>query len=234
MLKKIFLLFLLGIIVTNLSCAAKKEEKKSTTVYSNLTSTGAADTSQNLSFTLTDVTECYYDSTSGLVRVFLGSNSTASPFLSIKIKGYQSTATTYTCTQAADNKQSVGSVGSYFDSCGVQFGVYSSAGGSTVNQYATYRDNTTVQLLNYSGSCSVSVTEVNPTIRGTVSCGTMIQSYYQGSPVNPINNSTTLSLSGDFYCTFGESTLTKLKSDYEDHTEMNEDSINSESSNNEY
>jgi hypothetical protein len=73
-----------------------------------------------------------------------------------------------------------------------------------------FRETTAVLPLDYTGTCSVTVTEVSPTIRGTVTCGQMIKSYSLGSPLNPVVNTTTLNLSADFYCTFGETTLTKM------------------------
>jgi hypothetical protein len=204
------ILTVLVLVVATSSCSnEKKKDAKSTTIYSNLTTAGATDTTQNLSYTLTDVTECYHDSTTGFVRVVLGSNSTLAPFLNIKIKGYSSTAKTYSCTQAANNSPSA--VGDLYDQCGVQIGLYNSTAGSSVNQYATFRETADLGNFNYGGTCSVTITEVSPTIRGTVSCTQMVQTHLESHVIYPITTPTTLNLSGDFYCTFGQSTLTKMQ-----------------------
>jgi hypothetical protein len=170
------------------------------TTYATLTTVSNPTSTQNTTVNLASVTSCTHDVNSGLVTVFIGTPT--SPFFSLKIKGYSLTnALTYTCTQTTDNQTTKSSVGSMYDSCGVHLGLYGNGTGGSLSQYSTFRDSVDVNLFTYSGTCTVNITEPSPVIRGTINCGQMIQSYFSGYPINPIDNSNYVNLSGNFHCT---------------------------------
>lgn len=211
--KKIIALFIISFSLITLINCSKKEKEDPETVYATLTTTNSSDTSQNVTLSLKSVATCTKDSNSSLVTVRLGSSGATAPFFALSIKGYNSTTPgTYTCTQASDNTGST--VGSdLYQSCAMQVGIYSDASGSTLNQYSMYRPVSGIGGFTYAGTCTVTLTDASPTIKGTVSCTRMVQSYLNGSVRNPTDSNLYVDLSGNFYCTFGSTTASELSED---------------------
>lgn len=121
--------------------------------------------------------------------------------LEVAVKGIKSIARTYTCTQASDNK-TLGSVGDFFDECGVSVAVPSSVRESNV--YRMYRSETEQNVeyaFSYAGECRVEMLEVSPVAKGKVSCTKMIQVTNAGTTRNPIEASKTADLTASFECT---------------------------------
>jgi hypothetical protein len=73
---------------------------------------------------------------------------------------------------------------------------------TTLNGYAMHRDATTVKPFNYSGACSIQITEASPATKGTITCNDMVQTQLEGAARNPIDTAVTADVTADFNCTF--------------------------------
>ena len=126
---------------------------------------------------------------------FTGANGVV---LDVKIKGFSTTANTYTCTQATDNGEDA--VGNKFDSCSVALTLADPE--SSVNRYAMHRDEDSDKPFTYGGTCTLTTTYEEPTINVNVACSDLIQTDLQGAPRNPIDESVTASITAGstFFC----------------------------------
>lgn len=200
--RSLILMVLLSPILS--SCGSKdKSDSNPAVVYGKITVKSVSGTDSG-SFELNSLTQCQRNVDTGRVDIVM-SQGAGKPGLTLAIKDYSASAKTYTCVQALDNQSSTTSVGGKFESCMVGVTVPStptSTTAATLNGYSMYRESTAVKPFNYSGSCSIQVTEASPSIKATVSCASMVQTLLEGATRNPIDVSVTADLTGEFNCTF--------------------------------
>ena len=176
-----------------------KDDTPATVVYGTLTTANSKTTTDNGTYQLTTADVCTRDVANGIVNVSLSQGS-GKPSLTLKIKNFSATPKKYTCTQAADNITQ-GSTGSLFDTCMVDAKVLSAAAATNLNGYSIYRDTATSLGFTYSGACTIDVTTAPPEAKGTVTCGSMIQTTLNGAARNPIDPAMTADISATFDCT---------------------------------
>jgi hypothetical protein len=152
-------------------------------------------------FELTALTSCRRNADSGRVDVSL-SQGAGKAGISFAIKDYQSSAKPYSCVQSSDNQNSATDLGGKFDSCMVAIAVPSTPSATTLNGYAMHRDAITVKPFNYSGECSIQVTEASPATKGTILCKSLVQTQLEGAARNPIDAAVTADVTAEFNCTF--------------------------------
>jgi hypothetical protein len=181
-----------------LGCGSTDEAALSTTTYSTVTVANSTESDENGELKLTKVESCTVDADTGRAD-FIWSNGTQKK-LTLAVKAFASTNKAYTCTQAADNSSALDSVGLKFDSCMVDLALPSVAQSGVNNIYGMHRANTSVKLFSYSDSCSITITSATGEIAGTLNCTGMIQTHLDGAPRNPVDESATMDLSGDFMC----------------------------------
>jgi hypothetical protein len=183
------------------SCGSKSDSKpQPVIVYGKMTVTTTSSTDAG-TFELTALSSCKRNADTGRVDVIM-SQGAGKPGLSFAIKDYSSTAKPYTCTQSLDNQSSTTDLGGKFESCMVAITVPSTATATTLNGYSMHRDALTVKPFNYSGACSIQVTEASPATKGTIVCSDMVQTQLEGLARNPIDTSTTADVTAEFNCTF--------------------------------
>src|SRR4051812_31049971 len=108
----------LGLGMTCLmSCGKKDKDEPAAVNYATLALANAATSTDNGPVNLTSVVACNKDVVSGFLNVELTSPSGT---LSVKIRDFKSTPAVYVCKQALDNNVNAGSVGSRYDTCGVE------------------------------------------------------------------------------------------------------------------
>ncbi|MCX6124459.1 MAG: hypothetical protein NTV34_06875 [Proteobacteria bacterium] len=192
-------LVIIGAPTIMIACGdGKSSDPAPVVTYATMTVSNATKTTDNGTLTLTTSTTCTKDATSDLLTVVL--SSTSGQNMSVTVKGFKSTASTYTCVQASTNQTDPVSVGSKYDTCGVSFHTLSAATGTALNGYAMYRDTVAIKPFTYAGTCSIAFTDTAPTVKGTVTCSKLLQTELDGSARNPIDTSMTADISGSFYC----------------------------------
>ncbi len=131
---------------------------------------------------------CTNSKDSGLLTaVFTGESQSR---LELRIKGFSSSKSAYTCAQSPDNRD--GDIGERFVECMVEFSVPDVQQGT--NTYAMSRGADTIKDFTYSKSCSISTQFSAPKLTFTVVCADMIQTYLQGAVRNPIDPAVTGSI----------------------------------------
>lgn len=189
------------LVLVSLRLSGCSDSQENGTVYGTLTLANSASSDNQSSLELNKRVSCKRDSNFGYLAVDL-KNMADNSQLVVQIKGFESTAKEYTCKQAADNT-TYGGVGGKFDGCSV-YAEVPSAGSSTVaNGYSMFRDEAIQSILDvftYQGSCKVSIVQVSPTVKGTVSCTKMVQTKYGGSYRNPILADKTADVTASFDC----------------------------------
>ena len=185
------ILLLMGLLLT--ACGDDDDDEQVPLVeYASLTVDASTDTEDG-TYPLTSVSSCTLNSDSGLfVASLTGANGSS---LSVRIKGFNTTGATYTCTQAAGNE--TGEVGQKFDQCSIELTIPDSSTGT--NTYAMFRDLPTDRDLSYAGSCTIVSTYENSRVSGEITCNGLIQTQLQGSPRNPIEPSVTASISASSF-----------------------------------
>ncbi len=185
------------------ACGSKDKSDSPTVVYGKIIVKSSSGTDSG-SYELTSLTQCQRNVDTGRVDIALSQGS-GKPGLTLAIKDYSASAKTYTCVQALDNQSSTTSVGGKFETCMAGVTVLSTptaTSAATLNGYSMYRETTGIKPFSYSGACSIQVTEGSPSIKGTVSCGSMVQTLLEGAARNPIDVTVTADLSAEFNCTF--------------------------------
>ena len=164
----------------------KEEEQVDVITYATLQVQAVAD-GEGGEIALTSAA-CVSDPDSGLFTAeFTGPDGSA---LSMKIKGWTTSSDSYTCSQASDNTS--GEVGNKFDTCSVEVSIPDP--GSSVNTYAMHRGTTDVKDFEYTGSCTITTTYMEPQVQGSIDCDGLVQTQLQGAPRNPIDNSVTAAI----------------------------------------
>src|SRR5690606_394766 len=111
------------------------------------------------------------------------------------VKVQDATVATFTCTQDAEG----------VDNCSVYAEVTSANGSDVVNGYSMATDSdagTPNADSTYAGTCSVNLTELEPSVEGKISCGGMVQTKLNGTARNPIEDDKTAGISVEsFHCT---------------------------------
>jgi len=160
--------------------------------------TGASTASENASYEMRTRVACTRNADTGRLDIEIAQEGVAS--LTLAIKDFQSTAKTYTCKQAADNKTSISDVGGKFDSCAVVFRTPFAAGSKGLNTYSTYRASTDVKPFSYVGACSIEATAAAPNFVAKVNCKSAVQTGLDGAARNPIDAKVTASITADVNC----------------------------------
>ena len=139
---------------------------------------------------------CTNDPDSGLFTAeFTGPSGR---LLSVKVKGWSTTANTYACSQASDNTS--GDIGNKFDVCAVELVIPDPE--TSVNTYAMHRSTEDVKDFEYAGDCTITTTYTEPQVQGTIACNGLVQTDLQGAPRNPIDAPVTAAISdgSSFFC----------------------------------
>ncbi len=179
-------------------CGDSESEVQEATVYAKATFANSFSEAENGDIELTKVDACTVDSTTGLANFSFSSGRLRKVVMAIK--GFSSVPRSYTCTQAADNATSSGSVGNKYDVCMVETARVSSTDTTTANGYSMHRVSTDIKLFNYAGACSITLTTATGDAQGTFSCAGMVQSVLDGSARNPISEEDTTDVTGEFKC----------------------------------
>lgn len=118
--------------------------------------------------------------------------------LTIKIKGFSTSGGSYTCSQASDNTEE--GVGNKFDSCAVELVVADPE--TSTNTYAMHRETEDAKAFTYAGACTIGISYEEPVVNGTIDCGGLVQTVFQGAPRNPIDPDVTAHIASGstFFC----------------------------------
>ena len=167
----------------------EKEDTAPKTVYAELTLSDAVTVAEEGSVELTSVNTCSLNTESDYLKVILtGTNG------KLIVKVQDAAVDDYSCVQ-----DSAG-----FDNCFVYAELPAPEGGKT-NGYSMAPDSdagTLDSALSYSGTCQVSLTELSPSVQGSVTCADMVQTKLDGMLPNPFVNTTTATASvEEFHCT---------------------------------
>ena len=193
----------------NASCGSENddEEMDSPVYYATFALANSQYSTDNASIQLTSVSKCSRNKESGLVKIQIGAGS-GKPSLNIKIKNASSEAMTYTCSQDATNEGT--KTGFEYENCFIEVDVLSDTSGQYLNTYSMARVTTSISPdepntendFKYEGECSVTISTVTPTLKGTASCTKMVQTKLKDRPRNPVLDDVTADLSiSEFYCT---------------------------------
>ncbi len=190
-----------GLLATT-ACTSTPPAAAPVVVYGSVALAGSS-TAGSGKVDLTSVVTCTRNADTGRVDVTLSAGGDNSPTLSLAIKNYSTSTSTYTCTQATDNTgESAPDIGGKFASCMVAASLPSAPSAATLDAYAMYRDDPATKKFKYSGTCAIQVTSATAPFKGTVNCGKMIQTVLEGAPRNPIDEKATGDVVADFSCTF--------------------------------
>jgi len=131
---------------------------------------------------------CSNDADTGFFQgTFSGDNNEA---LTIKIKGFSTSESSYTCTQASDNTE--GSIGNKYDGCSIALVLPDPE--TATNTYRMHRDEESAKAFTYAGTCTISTTYTDPLVEGSIACDGLIQTALQGAARNPIDPEVTASI----------------------------------------
>ena len=131
---------------------------------------------------------CSNDADTGFFQgTFSGNNNEV---LSIKIKGFSTSESTYTCTQASDNTE--GSIGNKYDGCSIELVLPDPE--TSTNTYNMHREEESAKAFTYTGTCTISTTYTDPQVEGSIACDGLIQTALQGAARNPIDQEVTASI----------------------------------------
>lgn len=177
------------------------DSEESSNVYGTLTLSNSTSLDNLSSIDLKNKVSCRRDANFGYLAMDL-KNSVGNARLVVQIKGFESSAREYICKQATDNVTK-GTVGGKFDVCSVYAEVPTSGDSTVSNGYSMFRDESVKSLDNvftYAGDCKVTIVQVTPTAKGSVSCTKMVQTKYGGSTRNPIIVTETADVTASFDC----------------------------------
>lgn len=168
----------------------EKEDPAPKTVYAEVTLSDAVTVAEEGSVELTSVNTCSLNPDSDYLKVVLtGTNGK----LIVKVQDATVDAS-YSCVQD----------GAGFDNCFVYAELPAPEGGKA-NGYSMAADsdtNTLDSALSYAGSCQVSITELSPSVQGSVTCADMVQTKLNGIAPNPFKNDVTATVTVEkFHCT---------------------------------
>lgn len=180
------------------SCSTEKKDSSDAVEVINYASlvVEASNAEESGSLNLTSA-NCSNNPDTGLFQgVLTGANGSQ---LSLRIKGFSTAGESYTCTQASDNYGS-SDIGNKFDSCFVELIIPDSS--AATNTYAMHRNSIDVKDFTYDGTCSLTLTYEAPRVSGTIVCSDLVQTHYQGTLRNPIDESVTASIAtgSSFFC----------------------------------
>lgn len=175
-------LTLASLLMLGLACS-ESEDTKETVVYGTLKTTSVAQ-AEPQSLNLSQAS-CSSDAESGFFKASLRGEGNAT--LEVRIKGFSTSKTLYTCTQASDNAD--GDVGQKFDECSVEFSVPDVKSG--LNTFAMHRSSESIKDFTYSGSCMIKSEYQAPNVKVSISCADLIQTHYQSAARNPIDPAVT-------------------------------------------
>jgi hypothetical protein len=196
---RISLMSLIAVVVAGLSGCSDSDDKSG--AYGTLTLANSTSRDNLSSIDLNNKVSCKRDANFGYLALDL-KNSSGNAQLVVQIKGFESVAREYVCKQATDNTTK-GTVGGKFDVCSVYAEVPTSGDSKVSNGYSMFRDEAIKSLDNvftYAGDCKVTIVQVSPTAKGSVSCTKMVQTKYGGSNRNPIIVTETADVTASFDC----------------------------------
>ena len=175
-------------------CAIKTADEDPATEYATL-EVDTTTEGEGGSVVMTEAS-CTNDADTGFFSgTFTGDNEA---MLTIKIKGFSTSAGTYTCTQASDNTE--GGIGNKFDSCTVELVIPDPELSS--NAYAMHRETEDTKAFTYAGDCTLSTTYEEPRVSASIDCSGLVQTVLQGAPRNPIDPNVTAHITNGstFFC----------------------------------
>jgi hypothetical protein len=168
-------------------------------IYATMVVSEASSASENAKYALETKVGCTWNTDTGRLDAEL-SQGEGRPALKFAVKNFQSSATTYTCKQASNNKTSATDVGGKFDTCAVSFTTPSALGVVALNSYAMHRETTQTKPFTYAGACTIQVTGVSPNLVAKIGCKDLVQVGLEGAPRNPIDAKTVATVTADVNC----------------------------------
>lgn len=197
---------ILVLLACSYSCGEKVGDV-ATSNYGTLTLSEVVDGNESVEIKLDKKHSCEKDVDTGLLTIGLSNTSntnkakSTTPQVSLKVKNFSSTASTYSCLQTANNTSSATDLGDKYQTCAIEISTPSLVDEKVFNKYAMHRASTDIKPFTYSGSCVVEVSEGSPTIKAKVNCTKLVQVALDGSARNPIDASVTATLTGSIECT---------------------------------
>lgn len=146
---------------------------------------------------LDNAVTCFVDPDSSDLRMHI-TDANYLEALFVDIVSLYSSERTYTCAQATTNT-AFESLGDGFDGCAVEVRTISDESVS-LNAFEMYRDSLPSPAFTYSDSCSISITDTEPQVEGSLDCSKIPQTILNGTFRNPVDTSITVDVSGKFSC----------------------------------
>ena len=178
----------------SISACGTDEKKDEETTYATLRT---SINSVSASYSLTNVTECIFNSEADSFSGDFSGSEGAGTRLDVRINGLAGDNGTQTCTlTGTDDTDPTG--------CNVMFTVPNTEENAEgFDQYSNYDTLGSSDTLEYNGSCEITWGKNETTFTGKIDCTNLVQTHRQTRARNPLDNSTTGSLSNtQFSCQY--------------------------------